>query len=335
MLPVLVNISIAACRPFPALLFNDRVMALAHWRSEGLRGTSSMFELLDEWAINVDRLHRVCGSKDTQALIAKRGAECAAFRLHAPITPRQVYCTIGNYRSQVLQAALDADGGSPDGDRRAAVLTSIEKRRGEGTPYICMKGPASVAGPFDPLPVEAGSSTLDWEVEIGVVIGAAACNVDVAHALDYVAGYCVVNDITLRARIARPDLPALGTDWLQSKSRSGWLPAGPWLVPAWNIDDPTGLRPWLKLNGEVMQEGVASDMIFGIAEQIAYLSSHTTLYPGDLICTGTPAGIGGHHGRYLRAGDVVEAGVPELGAQRVVCLEAQSATREGERSWIK
>lgn len=324
MLPVLVNVSIAACRPFPALLFDDRVMALAHWRQEGLRGTSSMFELLDDWALNAARVHRICRSKETQAWIAEHGSERSAFRLHAPIAPRQVYCTIGNYRSQVLQAALDADDGQGDRARRDAVIASIDERRSDGIPYVCLKGPAAVSGPFDPLRIDAGLSTLDWEVEIGVVIGRVALNVDAAHALDYVAGYCVVNDITLRERVMRPDLPMLGTDWLQSKSRSGWLPAGPWLVPAWNIDDPAALRPWLTLNGQSMQDGVASDMIFGIAEQIAYLSAHTALHPGDLICTGTPAGIGSHHGRYLRAGDVVEAGVPELGAQRVVCVDSTS-----------
>jgi len=321
MQPVLVNVSIAASSPFPALLFDGRIIALAHWRADGLRGTSSTIELMDDWAINADRLERLCRSEATRALIAKHGAELSVFRLHAPIAPRQVYCTIGNYRTQVLQAALDADGESNDAARREAVLASIEKRRSAGAPYICLKGSAAVSGPYDPVYIEAGLTSLDWEVEIGVVIGTTARNVDAAAAFDCVAGYCVVNDITSRDRIARPDLPALGTDWLQSKSRGGWLPTGPWLVPAWSVGDPSALRPWLRLNGESMQEGIAGDMIFGIAEQIAYLSTHTTLQPGDLICTGTPAGIGSHYGRFLRAGDVVEAGVSELGIQRVMCVE--------------
>lgn len=332
MFPIIVNVSIAASKPFPALLFGDRVMALAHWRDEGLRGTSSIVELLDNWAVNVERLHQLCRSTATQALIAKSGVELWAFRLHAPVSPRQVYCTIGNYRSQVLQAALDADGGVSAPARREALLASIEMRRTEGAPYVCLKGSASVAGPFDPLHIEEGHATLDWEVEIGVVIGRTARNVDAACALDYVAGYCVVNDITLRSRVIRQDLPTLGTDWLQSKSRSGWLPSGPWLVPRWSVEDPAALHPWLRLNGELMQDGAASDMIFGVAEQIAYLSRHTTLHAGDLICTGTPAGIGSHYGRYLRAGDVVEAGVAELGAQRVVCVDATNGRRRSDES---
>ena len=322
MSPVLVNVSIAECTPFPALLFDSRVMALAQWRTSGLRGTSSISEFFDEWDGNAERLKRLARSQATQALIAERGVELAAFRVHAPIAPRQVYCTIGNYREQVVQAALDAQHAADAPGRREAVLASIETRRREGTPYVCLKGAAAIAAPFEPLPVEAGLSTLDWEVEIGVVIGRHARNVEAAHAFDYVAGYCVVNDITLRERVVRADVPVLGTDWLQSKSRAGWLPAGPWLVPAWDVEAPSALRPWLRLNGALMQDGLAGDMIFGIAEQIAYLSKHTSLQPGDLICTGTPAGIGSHYGRYLRAGDVLEAGVSALGVQRIVCVEA-------------
>ncbi|GAB3629920.1 FAA hydrolase family protein [Pandoraea terrae] len=319
---VLVNVSVAACTPFPALLFEERVIALAHWRSAGLRGTSTMAEFLDNWASNADILKALRAAEIMRKLFAEHGAEVSDFNLHEPVAPRQVYCTIGNYRSQLMQAALDADDG-PQGPqaatRRDAALAAIESRSRDGAPYVCLKGSASVSGPYDPLSIEAQDSTLDWEAEIGVVIGHPASHVEPAHALEYIAGYCVVNDITLRDRVFRRELPTFGTDWLQSKSRRGWLPTGPWLVPAWEIEDPSELRPWLRLNGELMQDGVASDMIFGITEQIAYLSTQVSLQPGDLICTGTPAGIGSHYGRYLRVGDVVEAGVFGLGHQRVIC----------------
>ncbi|MFM0674308.1 fumarylacetoacetate hydrolase family protein [Paraburkholderia sediminicola] len=321
MFPVLVNISTAACTPFPALLLENRVMALTYWRSAGLRGTGSMAEFLDEWAVNSDILRPLCRAESTLDILTKLGADHIPFELHEPVAPRQVYCTIGNYRSQLVQSAVDADNGLPFDDKRDAALAVIETRRREGVPYVCLKGAACVSGPYETLSVDAGMSTLDWEAEIGVVMGRAAHNVDVAHALDYVAGYCVVNDITLRERVFRQDVPTLGTDWLQSKSRRGWLPTGPWLVPAWEIDDPATLRPWLRLNGDLMQDGIASDMIFSIAEQIAYLSTQTPLKPGDLICTGTPAGIGSHYGRYLRAGDVVQAGVHGLGSQWVLCTD--------------
>ncbi|MFM0617358.1 fumarylacetoacetate hydrolase family protein [Paraburkholderia nemoris] len=280
-----------------------------------------MAEFLDEWAVNSDILRQLCRAESTLDILTKLGADHIPFELHEPVAPRQVYCTIGNYRSQLIESAVDADNGRSFDDKRDAALAVIETRRREGVPYVCLKGAACVSGPYETLSVDAGMSTLDWETEIGVVMGRAAHNVDVAHALDYVAGYCVVNDITLRERVFRQDVPTLGTDWLQSKSRRGWLPTGPWLVPAWEIDDPATLRPWLRLNGDLMQDGVASDMIFSIAEQIAYLSTHTPLQPGDLICTGTPAGIGTHYGRYLRAGDVVQAGVHGLGSQWVLCTD--------------
>jgi 2-keto-4-pentenoate hydratase/2-oxohepta-3-ene-1,7-dioic acid hydratase in catechol pathway len=223
----------------------------------------------------------------------------------------------------VLEAALDADDG-PTGaraeSRKTATLAAIAKRQQSGQPYVCMKGSACIAGPYDRLEVGEALTTLDWEIELGVVIGRTAWKIDRSAALDHIAGYCVVNDITLRSQVFRTDPQIMGTDWLQSKARPGWLPAGPWLVPAWEIPDPAALQLQLKLNGALMQEGAASDMIFDIAEQIAYLSQHTRLEPGDLLCTGSPAGFGSHHGRYLRAGDVMEAEIDGLGVQRVVCV---------------
>lgn len=322
MLPVLVNVSFAHCTPFPALSTETRALALAHWAPVGLRGADCIETFLHEWDANAALLKQISDDPATADAITKHGMPLSNFRLHAPVAPRQVYCTIGNYRSQLLQAALDADDG-PDGPgaagRRTALLNSVETRRRDGAPYICLKGPACVSGPNDLVPVSRDLKTLDWEVEIGVVIGKSAVHVRAEDALECIAGYCIVNDITLRERVFRQDAPALGTDWLQSKARPGWLPAGPWMVPAWNIADAQQLRLWLRLNGSMMQDGVGSDMIFSIGEQIAYLSNFTRLEPGDLICTGTPAGLGTHYGRYLRPGDVVEAGIDGLGSQRSTC----------------
>jgi 2,4-didehydro-3-deoxy-L-rhamnonate hydrolase len=328
MLPVLVNVSIAHCIPFPALSIDTHALALSHWAHLGLRGAGCIETFLREWEANAALFKQICADAATTNTILEHGVPLSRFRVHSPVAPRQVYCTIGNYCSQILQAALDADDG-PDGTgsaaRREATLNSIEARRRDGSPYICLKGPTCVSGPHDQLAISHDLETLDWEVEIGVVIGKSAARVRVEDAFDCIAGYCIVNDITLRDRVFRRDAPALGTDWLQSKSRPGWLPAGPWMVPAWNLGDATQLRLWLRLNGSVMQDGVASDMIFGIGEQIAYLSNSTRLEPGDLICTGTPAGLGSHYGRYLRPGDVVEAGIDGLGSQRVMCIAQSNA----------
>ena len=321
--PVLLNVSIAGCHPFPALLHDGRVLALAWWKNSELRDIESVEQLIKRWQRVGPLLQAVSESPETAACIAASGAALEACRIHAPVSPRQVYCTIGNYRAQVIEAAADA-GDGPSGpqvtQRREAASAMLERRRLEGVPYICVKPTASVADPFAELAVSPRLQTLDWEVEIGVVIGRSAWQVEPERALEHVAGYCVVNDITLRDRVFRPDPPLLGTDWLQSKGGPGWLPVGPWFVPAWDIKDPSSLRPWLRLNGATMQQGSASDMVFGIAEQISYLSRHTRLEPGDLLCTGSPAGFGSHHRRFLRAGDIVEAGVDGLGSQKTLCV---------------
>ncbi|WP_244201277.1 fumarylacetoacetate hydrolase family protein [Paraburkholderia rhynchosiae] len=324
MLPVLINVSFAHCTPFPALSTETHALALAYWAPLGLRGTGCIETFLREWDANAALLKQISHDAATFDAIVEDGMPLSSFRMHAPVAPRQVYCTIGNYRRQLLEAALDA-GDGPDGPgasaRRAVLLDSIEPRRSDGAPYICLKGAVCVSGPNDRLSISRDLTTLDWEVEIGVVIGRSVAHVSAEDALHCIAGYCVVNDITLRERVFRQDVPAVGTDWLQSKSRPGWLPAGPWMVPAWNVADASQLRLWLRLNGSAMQDGVANDMIFSIGEQIAYLSSVTRLEPGDLICTGTPAGLGSHYGRYLRPGDLVEAGVEGLGSQRVLCVD--------------
>ncbi|WP_051889016.1 fumarylacetoacetate hydrolase family protein [Caballeronia sordidicola] len=320
---VLVNVSAAHCAPFPALLFDTRVLALSYWESSGLHGIRSMEAFFDEWAANAPLLKKLFDDPATVDAITNRGMPIADVRVHAPVSPGQVFCTIGNYRSQLLQAAEDAEEGAncdSASTRRQAVQAAIEDRRRSGVPYVGFKGTASVAGPYDVLEVPEHLKTLDWEVEVGAVIGRSISNVSPERAMDCIAGYCVVNDITLRDRIFRKDLPNFGTDWLQSKSTRGWLPTGPWFVPAWSICDVAALRPWLRLNGSLMQEGIVSDMLFDIGEQVAYLSRFTTLEPGDLICTGTPPGIGSHYGRYLKPGDVMEAGIEGLGMQRVTCV---------------
>lgn len=300
----LARLSVAGCLPFPALVSGDRALPLAAVR--GLRGGASVDALLTHWAHDEPLLADV-------VIDGSAGAPLAGLRVHAPVTPTTVYCTIGNYRAQLVQAALDAD---PAADIDA-LHQALERRRRDGDPYVALKPACAVADPFEPLGIDAGLATLDWEVEIGAVIGSPARRVTAATALQHVAGYCTVNDITLRERLFRADPKAMGTDFLQAKGGPGWLPVGPWLVPARQLPDASALRLTLTLNGRTMQDGVASDMLFGIAEQIAYLSRHVELRPGDLICTGSPAGFGSHHKRYLQAGDVIEAAVEGLGRQRV------------------
>lgn len=307
------RLSIAGCTPFLALVAGDRMQPAQQWRSptgEALRGTESSAALLAHWPHNAALLRA--------AELGPGSVPLNGFRVHAPLQPRQVYCTIGNYRAQVLEAALDAE---PPGSvlslqaRREAVLAGLAQRQRAGEPYAVMKPTATVSGPRSRLEVPADQQTLDWEVEVGIVIGRVARHVPAEEAMSHVAGYCTVNDITLRQRMHRVDLPAMGTDFLQAKGGPGWLPVGPWWMPRDAVPDPSSLQLQLRLNGTLMQDGRADDMLFGIAEQIAYLSRHVQLEPGDLVCTGSPAGFGQHHRRFLRPGDRLEAEVIGLGAQ--------------------
>ncbi len=304
----LARLSVAGCLPFPAVVCGDRALPIAAVRDLlGLRGGASIDALLAHWSHDEPLL----ASIDTRL---PAGALRSNFNVLAPLAPTTVYCTIGNYRSQVVEAALDAD---PATDVEA-LHQALDRRRRDGDPYVALKPACAVAGPFAPLAIDAALKTLDWEVEIGAVIGKPTRHVTAAAALQHVAAYCTVNDITLRERLFRTDPKAMGTDFLQAKGGPGWLPVGPWLVPARQVPDVAALRLTLKLNGSTMQDGLASDMLFGIAEQIAYLSRHVQLQPGDLVCTGSPAGFGIHHGRYLGPGDVLEAEVEGLGAQRTL-----------------
>lgn len=180
-------------------------------------------------------------------------------------------------------------------------------------PILFSKATSALAGPNDALTLPRGSEKSDWEVELGVVIGRAASYVREADALSYVAGYCTVNDLSERAyQIER------GGQWIKGKSAPGFGPVGPWLVTADEVPDPQALRLTLALNGETVQDSDTSDMVFGVAEIISYMSQFMQLLPGDIIATGTPSGVGMgmKPPRFLRAGDVMELEVEGLGCQR-------------------
>ena len=184
-------------------------------------------------------------------------------------------------------------------------------------PIMFNKSASCLAGPFDALTLPKGSEKSDWEVELGVVIGKRAQNVSVEKALKYVAGYCVINDLSERAyQIER------GGQWSKGKSAPGFGPCGPYLVTADEVPDPQALGMKLSLNGTVVQDSSTSDMIFSVAEIISHLSEFMALVPGDVICTGTPEGVGMgmKPPKYLRSGDVMELEIDGLGTQRTEVL---------------
>jgi len=153
-----------------------------------------------------------------------------------------------------------------------------------------------------------------------VVIGKGGRHIPRTDAFAHVAGYMVANDVTARDWVFRHDMKVLGTDWITGKGAPGFLPTGPFLVPRDAVRDPADLRITLKLNGEVMQDESTSDMIFDISRQIEYISQYMQLLPGDVICTGSPAGNGAHHNRYLRDGDLITGEITGLGMQRQRCV---------------
>jgi len=180
-------------------------------------------------------------------------------------------------------------------------------------PILFNKSASCLAGPNDPLTLPKGSEKSDWEVELGVVIGKRAQNVSVEEALSYVAGYCVINDVSERAyQIER------GGQWTKGKSAPGFGPVGPYLVTADEVPDPQALGLRLSLNGEMVQDNFTSAMIFSVAEIISHMSEFMALVPGDVIATGTPEGVGMgmKPQRFLRVGDVMELEIDGLGSQR-------------------
>jgi 2-keto-4-pentenoate hydratase/2-oxohepta-3-ene-1,7-dioic acid hydratase in catechol pathway len=181
-------------------------------------------------------------------------------------------------------------------------------------PVVFNKWVNCIQGPNDPVTIPRDSKKTDWEVELGVVIGTRASCVDVAEALDHVAGYCVVNDVS-----ERHWQQERGPTWDKGKGFPTFGPIGPWLVTADEVGDPQDLAMWLSVNGKRVQDGNSQTMIFTVAEIVAYCSQFCTLEPGDIITTGTPPGVGlGQKPEpwYLKAGDVVELGIEKLGQQR-------------------
>ena len=180
-------------------------------------------------------------------------------------------------------------------------------------PMVFSKAITALSGPNDPIMMPQGSTQTDWEVELAVIIGTKAQYVEEARALEYVAGYAVINDVSERSFQRER-----GGQFVKGKSADTFAPIGPWLVTRDEVDDPQNLDLWLDRNGERRQTGNTSDMIFGVAFLISHLSQFMTLMPGDVIATGTPAGVGlgCDPPDFLRAGDVVELGVAGLGQQR-------------------
>jgi 2-keto-4-pentenoate hydratase/2-oxohepta-3-ene-1,7-dioic acid hydratase in catechol pathway len=246
----------------------------------------------------------------------------------APWRPRQVFQSGANYRQHVIDLVVahhNRDDGRNEAQVRADAAALMDRRAAEGTPYLFLGLPSAVAGPYDDLVLPGVGEQHDWELELVAVIGRPAFRVSRAEALDHVAGYTIGNDITTRDLVFRRDMPEIGTDWYRSKNAPGFLPLGPFLVPAEAVDDPMDLRLTLRLNGQVMQNESTKDMIFDVAALVSAASQTARLLPGDVVLTGSPAGNGLALGRLLRPGDVMEGSISSLGTQRIRCVAEEVA----------
>ncbi len=234
-----------------------------------------------------------------------KGIPVEKVKLLVPVLPSAIFCAGANYVDHVqeMAAALKIN---PDPDPRSMGLK----------PWHFIKASRSVVETQSTVPLPAYSRMVDWEAELTAVIGRRAKDVPVDKALDYVAGYTVANDLSARDFTARPQVPDTSPfkyDWVSQKSFDGSCPIGPWIVPARQIGDPQNLGIRLWVNDVLKQDSHTSRMIFSVAEQIAHLSTRMTLYPGDLILTGTPAGVGMARREFLKAGDVIRVWIERIG----------------------
>ncbi len=220
--------------------------------------------------------------------------------LHAPLaTCGKLICVASNYAAHIAEAGQQAPS-----DRHAY------------TPWLFLKPATSIIGPGAPIPVPRAGQAIDWEVELAVVIGRPGKYIPADQALRYVAGYTIVNDVSER-RFRAPAGRAVREwdkffDWQHGKWFDGFAPMGPYLVTADDIPDPQALAIELRLNGRVRQRGSTAQMIYSVAELVAFASTIMTLLPGDVIATGTPQGVGSAAGEFLHPGDTIECEVEGL-----------------------
>lgn len=293
------------------LVVGDRIRALT--TDELAAADLNAFLARGDW----ERLHPLAAAVDGWRALAD-------VTLTAPVEPRQVLQAGANYRQHVIElvaAGLTQNTDQTPDEARAFAAHMMDERAANGEPYFFVGLPTVVVGDDVPLVLPPYSEVHDWELELAVVIGSEAFRVSRDEALRHVAGYTIVNDITTRDLVFRKDMKEIGTDWFRAKNAPGFLPTGPFLVPAAFVDGGA-LTLTLELNGEVMQNGSTDDLLFDIAALISTASQTVPLLPGDLILTGSPAGNGQHWQRFLRDGDVMTGSITGLGAQVVRCISA-------------
>jgi 2-keto-4-pentenoate hydratase/2-oxohepta-3-ene-1,7-dioic acid hydratase in catechol pathway len=290
----------AAEGPRAAVVVEDTIFDLA--AVTGNPRHANLLSYYADWPASATRL----GEALAQGSLGRTSTQLSQTSLLAPLLyPGAIYCAGANYQDHAAEMNART-GRPPDPDPHTLGLKA----------WHFIKASRSVAHPGAAVTLPRASKAVDWEVELAAVIGRAAKDVSEAQALDHVAGYTIGNDLSARDLGTREPL-ALGnpfrTDWLAHKSFDGSCPLGPWIVPANQIGDPQNLGLKLWVNDVPKQDSNTGKMIFTLAEQIAQLSTRLTLHPGDVIMTGTPAGVGAGRGEFLRPGDVVRLWIEKIG----------------------
>ena len=284
--------------PRAGAVINDHVYDVA-----ALTGQSkyvTVLDVLDDW----DNAHKLL---DTASKAPKGdGKALTATKLLAPVRwPGTIYCAGANYQDHA-EEMWKASGQPPQPDPHELGLK----------PWFFIKAARAVTDPNAKVAVSNYSKKMDWEAELAVVIGRKARDLTLQNALSCVAGYTIGNDLSARDLGFRPQLPESSpfrADWIRHKSFDGSCPLGPWITPAAYVSNPGNLAIKLWVNDTLKQNSNSGKMIFNIAEQISHLSTGITLHPGDVIMTGTPAGVGAGRNEFLKAGDVVKIEIAEIG----------------------
>ncbi len=284
--------------PRAGMVVDDRVFDIAVLT--GHTGYDTMLGVLADWPAAEARLRRAVDSAGTG------GMPLAQVKLLAPIPhPGAIYCAGSNYADHALEMSrLHNRPVEPDPHTQGL------------KPWHFIKVSHAVAAPGDVIDITSASKTMDWEVELAAVIGRPAKNVSIERALDYVAGYTIANDLSARDMGRRPHIAEgspFKADWVAHKNFDGSCPMGPWIVPASEVGNPHNLGMKLWVNDVIKQDSNSGQMIFNTNEQISHLSSRITLHPGDVIMTGTPAGVGAARKEFLKAGDTVKLWIEKIG----------------------
>jgi 2-keto-4-pentenoate hydratase/2-oxohepta-3-ene-1,7-dioic acid hydratase in catechol pathway len=264
---------------------------------------ASVLGILEDWRTAQGLVKKAAaGAGQTRVM----GLPLARAKLLAPVRwPSAIYCAGANYADHAAEMA-----------RRMNRPLEPDPHTQGLKAWHFIKAARTLADPGAAVKISDLSDQVDWEVELAAVVGRTAKNVPEEKALGCVAGYTAANDLSARDRGRRPnisDTSPFKADWTKHKTFDGSCPLGPWIVPASEVGDPQTLGLKLWVNDVLKQDSNTSDMIFSLAEQIAQLSSGMTLHPGDLILTGTPAGVGSARGEFLKAGDVVRIWIEKIG----------------------